>query len=292
MRLPLRNPSAVNQTPMTWTIGYQDTYTTTTTLAGGRAPWDYYFDTWLVSKGWTVTNENGGMDASTFPYNFSETLFKGVEKTLTDALGVTKLIRYVIALTFDSRYVSMFPWDGTVGGGVDPTDFWLDTSNSNLSAANNEVWRFLESDEDTDHWMVQRGSNKILSYSFPFSQTILTVADDTTVPNFVRDSTSYSWIGKTNQLFAIMGGSSFSNPAYIVSPNFVWAANSYYDVSAINSMTDILVKVNGTVSASVSLGCSAPASLLIGSKYYMDLTPSASVSFLIDTGLVDLGLFN
>ena len=277
---------------MTWTIGYQDTYTTTQNLAGGRAPWDYYFDTWLVSKGWTVTNENGGMDANTYPYTFSETLFKGVEKTLTDALGNTKLIRYVVALTFNNRYVLTFPWDGTVGGGVDPAVYSVDASNANMTGLANQTWRFLESDQDTDHWMIIKGSNAIVSYSFPFSQTVIATAGDDIVPNFIRNSNSKSWIGSTAAIYGIIGGSSFNYPAYIVSPNFIWAKDSYYNVTAINSMTDIFIKVNGTTTGTAALACSAPASLLIGSKYYMDLSPSAPVSYLIDTGLVDMGLFN
>lgn len=275
---------------MTWTIAHQQAYTTNQTVAGGRDPWDYFFDTWLPAKGWTVTNENGGLSSSNYPYGFTNAILKGVEKDLTDALGNTKTIRYVVALDFGYRYIVWFPWDGTVGGGVDPANYIANTSAS-MFPNGTYNWRFLESDEDTDHWMVLLKNDTIVSYFFPYSQVFLESSDNQIVPSLIRGQTNFCWHDSTNGMYGKIGGSAFKNAAYLVTPNFTWGHYNYYDTIAINTMTDILLKVNGSSTSNANISANSPVSLLIDGTYYQDLAPAQSTSFLLKTGNSDLGVW-
>ena len=279
--------------PMTWTITHQQAFTTDYTLAGGRAPWDYFFDTWLPSKGWTVTDdERGGIAQGDYPYTWAQSLWKGVQKTFTDALGDTKDVSYIVAVDLDDRHISYYQWDGTVGGGIDVASRYTNTTNANITSSSNPTtWRFLSSDQDTDHWMVFKDSNKIVSYSFPYSQVFLTSSNNQIMPALIRDNDSSAWLESGLDMYGRIGGETFALPAYLLTPNLTWGNATYYNSIAMNTMPDILMKVNGTTASKATLSATNPVSLLIDGTYYMDLAPSASVSYLLETGAADLGVW-
>ena len=279
--------------PMTWTITHQQAFTTDYTLAGGRAPWDYYFDTWLPSKGWTVTDdERGGMVSGDYPYSYNICVFKGIQKTLTDALGNTKVISYIVVIDLNYRYVSWYLWDGTPGGGIDLSSAWVNTNNNSITSSSNPTtWRFLTSDQDTDHWMVLKDGDTIVSYFFPFAQVFLSSSNNEIVPSLIYDDSTYSWLGNSASMEGRIGGTTFKESAYLITPNFTWGHQSYYQTVAINTMPDMLLKVNGTTTSQARLQSNAPTSLLIDGTYYMDLAPSLSTSYLLETGNSDLGVW-
>ena len=102
---------------MTWSLAYSQSFTTAGNLASGLGPWEYHFETWLPTKGWTISeDEDGGIGSG--PYGSTQSKFYGVEKTFTNAAGNTYDFKYIVELNFGFRYVIYYPWTGVAGAGA------------------------------------------------------------------------------------------------------------------------------------------------------------------------------
>jgi hypothetical protein len=276
---------------MTWSITHEQEYTTTNAgNATDKEPWEYYFETFLPSKGWTVSaGETGGLDASNYPFSYNLAAFWGVSKTVTDALGNSHTRSFIVSVSFNYRYIIYWEWDGTAGGGIDVAARY-DQANNYVVGGGTQTWRFLESDEDTDSWMVLTGNN-VTAFNFPPSQTFLAspLVDD--FPSLTSYGTNWGWQNVPSQMYGRIGGQAFGGTVYLLTPNFSWGHSVNTSTVALNSNSDLLMKFDGTTSSNVAMSASSPASFAINGTYYMDLNPSASVSFVLRTGAVDFGLF-
>lgn len=278
--------------PMTWTIAHTQTWTTGNTVATGLGPWEYHFETFLPSRGWTITeDEDGGIGTAGVMGSNASSKFYAVEKTFTNAAGATVDMKYIVELIFNYRYVAYYTWTGVAGEGASTSSVYTQTNNYSIGQSGTSTYRWLQSDENQDSWMMCRGSDSLTAFSFPMSQAFVDF-DVSMTPSLTCQNANHMWWDASNlPIYANLGGSSIMSASYILTPNFAWAKGSGNLTIALNDQQDILLKINGTNSGSESTTFSSGASLQIGAKYYFDLAPSSVTSLILDTGLVDFGAF-
>jgi hypothetical protein len=277
---------------MTWTIAHSQTFTTASSLALGLAPWEYHFETFLPTKGYTVTeDEMGGITTGAMGTN-AHSKFYGVKKTLTNAFGATYEFNFIIELIFNYRYIANYPWTGVAGEGADINDYVLNTSSTSVGFNGTETWRWMETDESSDAFMALADGDRLCSHVFPASQIITSTMDPLVLPSLISHNNAHAWAQSIGAMYANLGGSNLAGDSYLLTPNFTWANSNNSGTVAVNDLSDMLLKINGTSSSSFNMAADSAASLQIGSKFYLDLYPSSSRSILLDTGLVDVGTFN
>ena len=279
---------------MSWSIVHEQQYNQTTAVAPNAtnlAPWVYYFETFLPSKGWTVTaDEQAGMVSGDYNLGVANSKFYGVQKTDTDALGNTHDRGWIIAINFSYRYVSYWEWDGTAGGGVADFANRYDQAN-NFMIGSDYYWRFMESDQDSDLWMVLLGDTSIGAFHFPTSQTFLAAPTIHNFPSLTSWDLKWRWQNSLDNIHGKIGGSAFEQECYLITPNFAWGHTNDTNTQALNSTNDLLMKFNGTKTANAQMNALGCASFEINGTYYLDLYPTALVSFVLETGTTDFGLF-
>jgi hypothetical protein len=277
---------------MTWSIAHTQTFTTSASLAGGLPPWEYHFETFLPAKGYTVTEDEMGGITSGVAGNNSNSKFYGVKKTLTNAFGATYEYNFIIELVFSFKYIAYYPWTGVAGEGADISDHVLYTNNSSIGFNGTETWRWMETDESSGAFMVFADGDKLTCNVFPASQIITSTMDPVVLPSLTTHNSAQAWAQATGGMYANLGGSNLAGDTYLLTPNFSWASSNNSLTVAVNDLSDMLLKINGTSSSSFNMTAFGAASLQIGSKFYLDLYPSSTRSILLDTGLVDVGTFN
>ncbi len=277
---------------MTWTIAHTQTFTTAATLSAGLPPWEYHFETFLPTKGYTVTEDEMGAITTGVMGTNANSKFYGVKKTLTNAFGATYEYNFIIELIFNYRYIATYPWTGVAGEGASTSDYLLFTSNGSVGQTDTETWRWMETDESSDAFMVFADGDRLCSHVFPASQIITSTMEPELLPSLVTHDNAHAWAQSLGAMYANLGGSSLAGDSYLLTPNFTWANTTNAGTVAANDLSDMLLKINGTNSSSFTMGANSAASLQIGSKFYLDLYPLSSRSILLDTGLVDVGTFN
>ena len=200
-------------------------------------------------------------------------------------------MKYIVELIFNYRYVAYYTWTGVVGQGASTSSVYIQVNNYSIGQSGTYTYRWLQSDENQDSWMMCRGSDSLTAFSFPMSQAFVDF-DVTMTPSLTCQNANHMWWdGYTGPIYANLGGSSILSASYILTPNFAWARGPSSLTIALNDQQDILLKMNGTNASSEAASFSSGASLQIGAKYYFDLMPNSTTSLILDTGLVDFGAF-
>lgn len=274
---------------MTWILANeQEIVRSSSTDVTDIAAWtDYFYLTYLPTRGYTVTKGNVGAD-----------VYYGVRKTVTTRNGAILDFAMVHEWEYSTFDTVCYNWPA---GETDPTVVGssVDSQNSApilifLGTYKLQIW---ESDQDSHSFYVRRtgvatnnssGTNS-LAMSFPMNDcTVLTSASDYYEGWFVTNKTKFgsSLIVVEQGKYGADGG--FVSNAYTLSYATVQYGELYNAIS-----TDIFFvrKTPSTSQASglsINSGTVSSEAVIYNGEYYIDLNAkSNSLSIMLKTGAVN-----
>lgn len=269
---------------MTWSIYHEDTYDHT--VSGGVSDlWEYHFETFLPTRGYTTTpDELGGIGGlGSDGQNYSTW---GLERTFTFADGSTFDYKAIWYLRFPYGQVTAYDWDGTTGSGggavhVNDTGFYNFYVNQSGIRA-----KWLVSDEDTDAWLFMV-EGEILGGSFGMSGLFFNLNSFDLLPMVVSNDAVHA--GNTLAIYCGYAGG-LSDTSYVMTNNFPISRNPNNSTYGFNQNSDLYLRINGSTSGNALYEADAPASVQLGGTYYLDLRPNEVTGVMLETGATDLGV--
>ncbi len=259
-------------------------------------PHVYFFETFLPTRGWSVTpGETGGG-------GFSSTVegMWGLSKAFTFADGTTLTRNLIIELEYGSSDVVVYGWTGVPGEGRGSSLASDQGWDGGLKIGLNN-FHILASDENPDSWCMF-GGKKLIYWSHPSTgmyQTSVTDAERFRALGMIACMEGAS-SGMGYPVSAVNYGTmyhghanSFSASAYLMTPAFSFFYNSQgADAFGQNASPDTYSRFTNTIAAYSAIGSINPSSVLIDGDYYLDLLPSNVGSIMLKTGATDLGVLS
>lgn len=276
---------------MTWSIVHDVTYDTTVT-ADKLDGWVYYMETYLPSKGYTVSvGETAGVGS----VNSNEEWY-GVSRTYTSFAGDGQSYTHYYVVELEGQYadITVWNWDGTPGGGSSSVQYGNSSYTSFIpSNTNSSRWIILESDQDTEHWCVFVDGS-LLAFNVNKDLFFPGVDRDvTTLTNVVADPSTGS------PYFTVQGGSStysmggcipggnttvLTGGAYYFGTQMGWGGGARF--FGFMDKNDIALRLTGSGVPYATLRSSSYQckTFEIDGEYWLDMAPSLSASMMINTG--------
>lgn len=256
-----------------------------------EAPFIYFYETFLPSKGWAVTkDESGGASQIT-----SSEQWYGLSKSFTFADGYTVTRHMLHEIEYASSDIVVYGWDGTPGAGQGSTLFSDSTWTNGLRSGLTN-WHFLASDEDLDAWCVF--ANKGLVYwSHPSTGLFSKVADSFRFnqlgPLVCQESSGAGWVAAIGNSPMYSGfGPALYGQGYLMTPAFSYMSSANSDLVGMNTVPDTYQRITNTTVSYRILSSQFPSSVLIDGEYYLDLYPAEAQSLMLNTGATDLGVLS
>ena len=215
---------------MTWSlVNTINTEATTINKAELSAPFTYFYETFLPSRGWAVTPDEFGGSATS-----SEEQAWGLSKSFTFADGYTATRNLIHEIEYTSIDINVWSWDGTPGAGLG-SQIFVDSSWNHALRSGVNNYHFLASDEDPDSWCVI-ANKRLIYWSHPSTGMYMTGATDDQRFHALGMMVCYeqtqgyvSFNASTNFMFHGQGNG-FYLPAYVMTPAF-----SYFGTASGNS---------------------------------------------------------
>ena len=276
---------------MTWSLVNTITNEATTlNRASLTSVFTYFYETFLPTRGWTVTpREFGGNSIST------EEDAWGISKDFTFADGVTVTRNLIHEVEYTVADMNVWDWDGTPGAGRG-TQLFSDTTWTHGLRSGLNNYHFLASDENLDSWCVI-ANKRLIFWSHPsdgmytqgatdkarfFALGLLACFEAQQGIVTFSSSSAYMYHGQ---------GNSFYLPAYLMTPAFSFFGNTVAGfVVGQNTCSDVYSRFTNSTTAYSSMAGEFPSSVLIDGDYYLDLWPANTGSLMLKTGATNLGV--
>ena len=276
---------------MTWSlVNTISTSATSLTEAELGAPFTYFYETFLPSRGWTVTaNESGGATQTNDEGHW------GISKAFTFADGVTITCNRLHEVEYLATDMHTYEWDGTPGAGKGASVFNDTTWAHGLRTGINN-YHFLASDADLDSWCVI-ANKRLIYWSHPVGGMYMQGGTDLQrlyslglMACYEANQGVVSFNTGTSYMHHGQGGS-FYLPAYVMTPSFTYfGTSSANTVIGQNTASDVYSRFTNTSTAYGLLACEFPSSVLVDGDYYLDLWPAYTSSLMLKTGATNLGV--
>ena len=281
---------------MTWSL-VQKITTTASTLnkAELEAPWVYFFETFLPTRGYSVSpGEFGGATL-----NSSTEIAWGVSKSHTLADGSSYLMNRIFELEFNVTDAMTWYWSGVPGEGLGSSQF-NDTSWTRALGTGTRNFHIFASDEHDDAYCVFAGRH-LVAWSHPIEGVFLPSYDDQNAVAqymgalFTYEEPSngdYLTSSSTSALYAGLG-STTRYTGYLMTPAF-----SYFQstpgaaVYGQNVVPDTYLRITNTSSSYSRITARYPSSVLIDVEYYLDLYPQNNCGLMLNCGANDYGVLD
>ena len=269
---------------MTWSIYHQADFDTSSDYG---LFWEYHFNTFLPTRGWTTTQgvpPGGSLTTSGYEvFQCSKTF------TLPDATTVTKF--YVYHMRTDFAQVTIYEWDGV--------NFGNSSQQRNTPSNMGTVWglnatrecTWLVSDESTDAWIMFTNNNAyIAAAELPHAGWL-----GAEMPDWAYPSSTSSVAGEAafvnGQQMQFHLGDSILGGQYLLTNSFLYSYSTAGSLTySYNTLNDLYMKFNGTTNAQITMYADGASSVLVDGTYYLDLRPNSQNGFMLETGNTDLGV--
>lgn len=281
---------------MVWTKAYTSTDgVSLTDTADTMSVLDEYFDTWLVSKGWSTSKFLSGSNSKYYYAAKNVSLFGGSTK------------RFGICLEYDYTTTAERFYQYHFGSGHTPSAAGPSTSvyeNEALVNAHTGQWNFWTDTADSDCFAVITNSGKVIAFWPPEDSLVATVYDSSRAasepsqpitPYLVNSISSnhyfYDTYNGASRLFPMPVYNNFNNtlnvPASFFNYGFIKGSGEgmyMYDTSGRTATYVQEYEGNSTVTNIDSNS----GTLQVGASYYIRLGGSNSI--LLNCGTTDPGV--
>lgn len=273
---------------MTWSL-VQSFTTTATSLnkADLSAPHTYFFETFLPTRGWTVTaDETGGGS-----YNNTSEGMWGISKDFTFADGSVVNRSHIIELEYTFSDALVYDWTGVAGEGRG-TNRLSDTSWDHGIKTGSVNYHILASDENQDAFCMF-GNKSLIYYSWPSTGIYLSNVLDSEKLYSLGNLVCIDSSGVGSSLHYQGFGQSFYKTSYMLTSAFGLYTNvNGSGAYGQNVVPDTFSRMTNTTTAYGRIDGSNPSSVLIDGDYYLDMYPASDQSLLLKTGATDLGVLS
>ena len=276
---------------MTWSLVNTITTEATSTIeAQLSAPFTYFYETFLPSRGWAVTKDESGGSSQN-----SEEGWWALSKAFTFPDGATVTCNRIHEIEYNQLDMNVWDWTGVPGEGLG-SQLFVDSSWTHGLRTGLNYFHFLASDENPDSWCVI-ANKRLLYWSHPSSGIYMTGATDLQrlyalgfMACYEQTAGYVSFNASSNFMYHGQAGS-FYLPAFIMTPSFSFFGSTSGNFTVgQNTSPDVYSRFTNTTGAYGPMACEFPSSVLIDGEYYLDLYPSSTGSLMLKTGATDLGV--
>ena len=280
---------------MTWSVIHSEAFDTT--VSNGRTlPWIYLADTFLPSRGWTVTGSQASPETGGAGTASASEVWRGFEKTLTLGDGTTFDEKLIVEWEPYSNDIMMFGWDGTPGSGA--TDYVARSDGNGWPSTDSttRTYYYCGSDQHDDAWMMI-ADGEVMAFNLPYNGHLY---------DSLADRHRWVWGSSSGGSPVISMSTTPGFPASPVIPDArAGYSQTYGNVSIFtphwymtdgtnnnftlshNTLNDVYLKVNQDNSLDAGFGTTNPLVIQVGSNYYLDFNNTNQSSMVFDFGTVN-----
>ena len=271
---------------MAWTNVYSQNFSQTgTSKSAARPPFVYFFETFLPTMGWTVTDGHSTASGQTNASDTAEDWW-ACSYTGLDFQGNSYTENIIYEFEYSSEDINVWSWDGVAGSGGG-TLLYTDTNYSLYTNDGDRKWNIFTSDSRPDTFILVI-NQYIQAMWFGGMDCIYDTWDkdgfawfpDTTAGIRMRGS-SYVYFG--------MGGTTFNSSKNLITSLFSMYGSTSSGGFGVNVIPDILMRYTATTTSYMAShgGTGTPTVVQFDGRNYIDYGFGNQVGLMLDTGSND-----
>lgn len=270
---------------MAWTNVYSQNYAQTgTSKSAMRPPFVYFFETFLPTVGWTVTDGHSTASGLTNATDTAEDWW-ACSYTGLDFQGNSYTEHLIYEFEYSTEDINVWSWDGVAGSGAGAL-LYTDTNYTLYTNDGSRKWNIFTSDAKTDAFVLT--INNYIQAMWMGLDCIYDSWNKDGIAWFA-DTTAGVRLRSSGYVYFGMGGSSFNSSKNLITSLFGMHGSTAGSAFGVNLLPDVLARYTATTTSYLAShgGAGTPTVVQFDGRNYIDYGFGNSQGVMLDIGTND-----